>query len=108
MTLTGVTFSSTSRIYSAKPFGPRKMECSLLYTLFPHVSNPTMSKKVALTDNNRALLGEVVSGDLEVERGRALSYAARDVVVGAVAGAEPAAKVAGLADGHTAEMGADA
>lgn len=60
-----------------------------------------------LTNDNLALLGEVVCGDLEVERGGSLSYAARDVVVGSVAGAEPAAKVAGLADGHTTEMGAD-
>jgi hypothetical protein len=61
-----------------------------------------------LTNDDLALLGEVVGGDLEVERGGSLSYAARDVVVGSVAGAEPAAKVAGLADGHTTEMGADA
>ena len=30
-----------------------------------------------------------------------------DVVVGAVAGAEPAAKVTGLTDGHTTQVGAD-
>lgn len=62
---------------------------------------------VCLTDDQQALLGEVVGGDLEVEGGRSLSYPAGDVVVGAVAGAEPAAEVAGLADGDTTEMGAD-
>jgi hypothetical protein len=74
----------------------------------PPMSPIQPSQKRRLTDNNRAFLGEVVCGDLEVERGRSLSYAARDVVVGAVAGAEPAAKVAGLADGDASEMGADA
>ena len=61
-----------------------------------------------LTDDQLAVLGEVVLGDLEVEGGGAFPDAARDVVVGAVAGAEPAAVVAGLADGHTTQMGADA
>lgn len=60
-----------------------------------------------LTDDELALLREVVGGNLEVERGRTLSYTARDIVVGTVAGAEPAAKVAGLADGDTTKMGAD-
>ena len=60
-----------------------------------------------LTNDDLALLGEVVLRNLEVERGGSLSYAARDVVVGSVTGAEPAAKVAGLTDGHTTEMGAD-
>jgi hypothetical protein len=74
----------------------------LLYTVPPQL-HPT----TCLTDDNLALLGEVVGRNLEVERSRSLSYAARDVVVGAVAGAEPAAKVAGLTNGDTSEMGAD-
>jgi hypothetical protein len=53
----------------------------------------------SLTDDYLALLGELVCGHFEVERCGALSYAARDVVVGTVAGAEPAAEVAGLANG---------
>jgi hypothetical protein len=69
----------------------------------PHPLIPTLR----LTDDNLAVLREVVRGDLKVERRRSLSYAARDVVVGAVAGAEPAAEVAGLADGDASEMGAD-
>jgi hypothetical protein len=69
--------------------------------------SPLLYKCTRLTDDNLALLGEVVRGDLEVERRRSLSYATRDVVVGSVAGAEPAAKVAGLADGDTTKMGAD-
>lgn len=60
-----------------------------------------------LTNNDLALLREVVCRNLEVERGRSLSYAARDVVVGTVARAEPATEVARLANGHTTEMGAD-
>jgi hypothetical protein len=60
-----------------------------------------------LTNNHLAILLEVVRGNFEVERRRSLSYATRDVVMGSVAGAEPAAKIAGLADGDTSEMGAD-
>jgi hypothetical protein len=61
----------------------------------------------ALTDNHLAVLREIICRNLEVEGRRTLSYAARNVVVGSVAGAEPAAKVAGLANGHTSKMGAD-
>lgn len=61
-----------------------------------------------LTNDHLALLGEVVCGHLEVEWRRALSYAARDIVVGSMARAEPAAKIASLADGDTSKMGADA
>lgn len=60
-----------------------------------------------LTNNKLVLFGEVVLGDLEVERSRASPYTAGDIVVGAVAGAEPTAVVAGLADGHTTQVGAD-
>ena len=62
----------------------------------------------SLTDNQLALLGEVVLGNLEVQRGRTFPDAARDVVVGTVAGAEPPAVVAGLADGHATQVRADA
>lgn len=60
-----------------------------------------------LTNDKLVILGEVVLGNLQVERRGALSYPARDVVVGAVAGAEPAAKVTGLANGDTTQVGAD-
>jgi len=62
----------------------------------------------SLTNDQLAVLWEVVFGDLEVERSRSFPDAARDVVVGAVAGAEPTAVVAGLADGHATQMCADA
>lgn len=68
----------------------------------------SLPQRIPLSDDHLAVLAEAVLGDLEVERGGSLSYAARDVVVRAVAGAEPAAVVAGLADGDTAEMRADA
>ena len=61
-----------------------------------------------LTDDQLAVLGEVVLGDLEVEGSRSLSYPAGDVVVGTVAGAEPASVLAGLADGDTTQMCAHA
>lgn len=62
---------------------------------------------VDLTNDQLAFLGEVVFGDLKVEGSGTLSYSARNIVVGTVARAEPAAEVAGLADGDTAEMSAD-
>lgn len=60
-----------------------------------------------LTDDEGGLVGEVVGRNLQVQGSGALADAARDVVVRTVAGAEPTAKVAGLADGDTAEVGAD-
>lgn len=63
--------------------------------------------RLPLTDNQLALLGEIVGRDFEVQRGGSLSYTAGDVVVRTVAGAEPAAVVAGLANGDTTKMGAD-
>jgi len=61
----------------------------------------------SLTDNKLVALAKVVGGDLEVERGGAFSDAARDVVVGTVAGTEPATVLAGLADGNATQVGAD-
>jgi hypothetical protein len=60
-----------------------------------------------LTNDELVILGEVVLGNLQVERCGALSYPARDIVVGAVARAEPATKVTGLANGDTTQVGAD-
>lgn len=60
-----------------------------------------------LTDDQLAILGEIVLGDLEVERGGTLPYSAGDVVVRTVARAEPATIVTGLADGDTTQVGAD-
>lgn len=71
-------------------------------------SKKTVSRCLScLTDDDLALLGEVVLGDLEVERRRALADAARDVVVRTVAGAEPTAEFTSLADGDTTKVGAD-
>jgi hypothetical protein len=62
---------------------------------------------ICLTDNQLAIFGEIVLGDLEVKGGRSLPYSAGDIVVRTVAGAEPATIVTGLADGDTTKMGAD-
>jgi hypothetical protein len=62
---------------------------------------------LVLTNDQKAFLGEIVGGNLEVEGGRSLSYATRNVVVGTVARAEPATEVTGLTDGDTTKMGAD-
>ena len=61
----------------------------------------------ALTNDKLVILGEVVLGNLQVERRGALSYPARDVVVGTVARAEPATVVTGLTNGDTTQMGAN-
>lgn len=66
-----------------------------------------LTPRSSLTDDQLAVLGELVLGDLEVEGGGSLSYTAGDVVVRTVAGAEPATVVTGLADGDTTQMGAD-
>ena len=72
--------------------------------------NPITEAKelsILLTDDEGLVLGEAVLGNLEVQRGGALANAAGDIVVGAVAGAEPAAVVTSLTDGHTTQVGAD-
>ena len=61
-----------------------------------------------LTNNNLTVLREIIRRNLQVERRRSLSYASRDIVVRAVARAEPASKVAGLANGHASQVRADA
>lgn len=60
-----------------------------------------------LTDNQLAVLGEVVLGNLEVEGSRSSPYSAGNIVVRTVAGAEPATVVTGLANGDTTKMCAD-
>lgn len=62
---------------------------------------------VRLTDDQLAILGEIVLGNLEVERGRTLPYSAGDIVVRTVARAEPTAVVTGLTNGDTTQVGAD-
>jgi hypothetical protein len=62
---------------------------------------------VRLTDDQLAILGEIVLGNLKVERGRTLPYSAGDIVVRTVARAEPTAVVTGLANGDTTQVGAD-
>ncbi len=73
-----------------------------------HLEIARICSVALLTDNQLAVVGEVVRRDLEVEGRGSFADAARDVVVGTVAGAEPAAVVAGLADGHAAQVCADA
>jgi hypothetical protein len=58
--------------------------------------------KFKLTNNEEAIFHELVGRDLKVERGRAFPDSAGRVVVGAVAGAVVAAKVAGICDGNAA------
>lgn len=82
-----------------------RQDSSLLSRLFSapnFVQNPR-----CLTNDELVILGEVVLGDLQVQGCGALSYPARDIVVGAVARAEPTTKVTGLTNGDTTQVGAD-
>ena len=60
-----------------------------------------------LPDHYFGFLDEAVRRDFEVERGGPLADAAAGVVVGAVAGAKPAAVLARAGNGHAAEVGAN-
>lgn len=72
-----------------------------------HQSPRAVRTELFLTNDQGVLGGEAVLRDLEVQRGRTLSGTAGDVIMRTVAGAEPAAKVTGLADGDTTKVGAD-
>ena len=61
-----------------------------------------------LTDNQALVGREVVLRYLEVKRRRALPYTPRNIVVRTVAGAKPAAVIAGFANRHAAQVCADA
>lgn len=76
-------------------------------SIHPFLPSPHTFAVFHLTNDQLSVLGELVFGNLEVERGRALAYTPGNVVVGSVAGAEPATEVASLADGHTTKMRAD-
>ena len=65
------------------------------------------TKRMRLTDNEGLLVGEAVLRNLQVQGSGSLPDTAGDVVVGTVAGAEPATVVAGLTDGDTTQVGAD-
>mmetsp|Transcript_29702 Transcript_29702/g.95781 ORF Transcript_29702/g.95781 Transcript_29702/m.95781 type:complete len:265 (-) Transcript_29702:52-846(-) len=60
-----------------------------------------------LADEEFVVAEEFVGRDFEVEWRGALADAAGDVVVGAVAGTEPAAVVAGVGDGYASEVSTD-
>lgn len=61
-----------------------------------------------LTDNEGALIRELVSGHLQVQWRRSLTNATGGIVMGAVAGAIVAAPVAGIRNWHTSQVRADA
>lgn len=82
---------------------------SLSLSAHPMRINTSFCRRVSrLTNHQLAVVPKRVLWDLEVERGGSFPDAARDVVVGSVAGAEPTAVVARLADGYASEMCADA
>lgn len=65
-------------------------------------------KTVRLANDEGVIAWEVVDWNLQVQWSRTLSDTARDIVVRAVAGAEPAAKVASFANWDASKVGADA
>jgi hypothetical protein len=65
-------------------------------------------RRTVLTNDDLVLFWEVILWHLQIQRRRSFSYAARDIVVGTVAGTEPAAEVSGFADWDASEVSADA
>ena len=59
------------------------------------------------SNNHLLILREFILGHRQIQRRWALSRAPGDVVVRAVAGAEPAAEIARFPDGDAAEVCAD-
>jgi hypothetical protein len=60
-----------------------------------------------LTDDELALLWELILWNLEVQWRWTLSDSTRDIVVGTVARTEPSSEVTGLTDGDTSQVRAD-
>jgi len=87
-----------------------KCDVSPINTPPPRTIDPSfyMYKCDCLTNDHLAFFREIVLWYLEIEWCRAFSYAAGNVVVRTVAGAEPAAEVTGLADRDTSKVSADA
>jgi hypothetical protein len=65
-------------------------------------------RRTVLTNDDLVLFWEVILWHLQIQRRRSFSYAARDIVVGTVAGTKPAAEVSGFADWDASEVSADA
>lgn len=95
--------TQTHRIHPSPPLQSHPPFKNL--TVSPSPLHPHQYQRHHLTDDDLALLRETVLGYLEIQRGGTLSYASGYVVVATVAGAEPAAEVAGFADGDAAEVG---
>lgn len=69
---------------------------------------PPSPRECKLTNDNLLILGEPIRRHLQIQWRRPFPHSAGDVVVASVAGAEPAAKVAGFSNGDAAQMRADA
>lgn len=61
----------------------------------------------SLANDQRVIRREAILWNLQVQRSGALANTARDIVVRAVARAEPTTEVAGFTDGDAAEVSAD-
>ena len=75
-----------------------------------HISSPLViptTRPTHLSDHQLAV-SQRVGGQLQVEGSRASANTPRHVVVGSVAGAEPASVVTCPGDGHAAQVSADA
>ena len=103
-------YCTNPSIISQEGICKAKCDVSLINTLPPRTIDPNfyMYKCNCLTNDHLTFLREIVLWYLEVEWCRTLSYAAGNVVVGTVTGAEPAAEVTGLADGDTSKVSTDA
>lgn len=87
----------SSTYHRIHEYSPRPI---IIYTMINHL--------VFSTNHHGPLLREVVLRNLEVQRRRSLSSSAGHIVMRAVARAKPSTKIAGLANGNAAQVGAHA
>ena len=60
-----------------------------------------------LSDHQLTVIRELISGDLQIEGGGALSNPPRGIVMGPVAGTEVAAKLSSIGNGDASQVRAD-
>ena len=94
----------------------RKSKSTVLYLLLAHESRVPLSRHPLTphhatphytcqsTNYDVFIVWEVVGWDGEIKWCWSLANAARDIVMGTVAWAEPSSEIACLSDGHTTEM----
>lgn len=95
-------FYTSATTSSTKPAPHHNL---LLPLSLPHLHNTNgTGTSNHLTNNQVGFLTKVVRWNLEVQWRRSLSYASRDIIMRAVARAEPSSEVAGFSDRDASQM----